>query len=225
MLRNALKTPLLGVLLLSAGCARNAMETSAFRLPWQDVPEKIPGVKAPNERIAELKAIAKYKHSAEQGDQLAAEIQHEQDPLVRLHIVRALATIPGDKASAVLHAGLEDPEESVRIACCEAWGQRGGPEAVEELSTVLRAESSVDVRMAAARALGLTKQATAVKPLAEVLADNDPAMQRRAIESLKGVSGKDYGYDLQAWRQYAAGETVQQRERGLAERLFGRSLF
>jgi HEAT repeat protein len=225
MLRNALKTPLLSVLLLSAGCARNAMETSAFRLPWQDVPEKIPGVKAPNERIAELKAIAKNKHSAEQGAQLAAEIQHEQDPLVRLYIVRALAAIPGDKASAVLHAGLEDPEESVRIACCEAWGQRGGSEAVEELSTVLRAESSVDVRMAAARALGLTKQPTAVKPLAEVLADNDPAMQRRAIESLKGVSGKDYGYDVQAWRQYAAGETVQQRERGLAERLFGRSLF
>jgi HEAT repeat protein len=226
MHRNVLNTALIVALLSFVGCARNAIDSrSAFRLPWQNAPEQVPGVKAPKERISELKEMAKSPLSAEQGEKLAAEIQHEQDPLVRMHIVRTLAKIPGPTSAKVLHAGLDDPEESVRIACCEAWGERGGPEAVEELSTVLQAESSIDVRMAAARALGTTKNGAAVKPLGEVLADSDPAMQRRAIESLKGVSGKDYGYDVQAWRQYAAGETVQQRERGLAERLFGRSLF
>ena len=220
MVRNSLRVLVLGGLVLAASCARNETDRSAFMFPWQERPEKIPGVKTPQERIKELKAIAEASTpSADVSAQLAKEIQHEQDPLVRLHIVRALTKLPDATASAVLHAGLEDPQESVRIACCEAWGKRGGPEAVQELTTVLEAESSVDVRMAAARALGETKNATAVKPLADVLADNDPAMQRRAIESLKSVSGKDYGGDVQAWRQYAAGEAVQKRPQSLAERL------
>jgi hypothetical protein len=29
-------------------------------------------------------------------------------------------------------------------------------------------------------------------------------MQRRVVESLKAVSGRDYGNDMTAWRQYAA---------------------
>jgi HEAT repeat protein len=207
-------------LLAASGCAQSPTQ-SAFRFPWQQPPEKIPGVKTPQERIEELKALPLASAPAVDGlaEQLAKEIQHEQDPLVRLHIVRTLAKMPGPLASAVLHAGLEDPDESVRVACCEAWGSRGGPEAVEELSTVLQAESNIDVRMAAAKALGETKNAAAVNPLAEVLADNDPAIQRRAIESLKSVSGKDYGYDVKAWRQYAAGEKVETKPVSIAERL------
>ncbi len=204
----------------AAGCARNGAHQNAFLLPWQERPETVPGVKSPQERISELKAVASAATpTVGMSEQLAREIQQEQDPLVRLHIVRALAKIPDATASAVLHAGLEDPEKLVRVACCEAWGQRGGPEAVQELTTVLEAESDVDVRMAAARALGETKNTAAVAPLASVLSDNDPAIQRRAIQSLKAVSGKDYGYDVQAWRQYAAGESVPDKPVSFAERL------
>jgi hypothetical protein len=202
------------------GCARDGGDSQAFLFPWQERPEKIPGVKTPQERISELKTIAASRTpAAGLSEQLAKEIQQEQDPMVRQHIVRALARMPDARAAAVLHAGLEDPEKNVRIACCHVWGERGGPEAVQELTTVLEAESDVDVRMAAAKALGETKNAAAVQPLASVLADNDPAIQRRAIESLKSVSGKDYGYDVQAWRQYAAGEPVQTEPVSIAERL------
>ena len=218
--------PVIWLLLLVAGsgCAHTA-DQSAFRFPWQEVPEKIPGVKTPQERIEELSALPAVtgQQAAELAEQLAREIQREQDPLVRMHIVRALAKLPDARAAAVLHLGLEDPSDMVRIACCEAWGSRGGPEAVTELSTVLQAESNIDVRMAAARALGETQDAAAVKPLADTLTDNDPAMQRRIMESLKNVSGKDYGYDVQAWRQYAAGETPQTQSVSIAERL--RQLF
>jgi hypothetical protein len=201
------------------GCARTT-NGSKFAFPWQnDTKEKIPGIKTPQERIDELKELAaKGPNKPEVSAELARQIQHEQDPQVRLYIVRAMATMTDQTASAVIHAGLEDPSNEVRIACCEAWGKRGGPEAVRELSTVLEAESNIDVRLAAARALGVTKQTTAVPVLAKMLADNDPAMQRRVIESLKGVSGKDYGYDVEAWRQYAAGEKVKTRSLSLAER-------
>jgi HEAT repeat protein len=209
----------IGVLML-AGCAPGAGR-SAMRFPWQTQPT-VAGVKTPQQRIEELKTLADTSDlPPETTAKLIKEIRTEQDPLVRLHIVRVLAKLPDPSASAVLHAGLEDPENSVRIACCEAWGVRGGPEAVTELTTVLHAESNVDVRMAAAKALGATGEATAAQPLAEVLADNDPAIQRRAIESLKSVSGKDYGYDVPAWRQYAAGQPVEHRPVSFAERLRG----
>jgi HEAT repeat protein len=212
---------LICLLMLIVSCAKPVAERQAFRFPWQEKPEKIPGVKTPQERIAELKAVksSATTSSAQTAEQLAKEIQREQDPLVRLHIIRAIAELPDPKASAVLHAGLEDPDEAVQIACCEAWGDRGGAEAVQELTTVLEAESNIDVRLAAAKALGDTKSAAAVKPLADVLADNDPAMQRRAIESLKSVSGKDYGYDVQAWQQYASGKPVEKKPISFAERL------
>ena len=225
MARYVLRLLIVTAFLSTLSCARNASDATAFRFPWQEKPDRVPGVKTPQERIHELKAIAAAPPSPGIAEQLAIEIQREQDPQVRCHIVRALAKVQDPKAAAVLHAGLEDPEQSVQIACCEAWGKRGGAEAVQELSTVLQAESNVDVRMAAARALGQTSHTAAVQPLADVLADNDPAIQRRAIESLKAVSGKDYGYDVQAWRQYAAGGPVQPKERSIAERLFGRSLF
>jgi HEAT repeat protein len=192
-----------------------------MRFPWQQ-PPTIAGVKTPQQRIEELKVLAKSSSlPPETTAQLVKEIQTEQDPQIRLNIVRVLAKLPDPSASAVLHAGLEDPDNSVRVACCEAWGTRGGTEAVTELSTVLHAESNIDVRMAAAKALGVTREATAVQPLAEVLADNDPAIQRRAIESLKNVSGKDFGYDVPAWRQYAAGQPVEPRPVSFAERLRG----
>jgi hypothetical protein len=221
MVRNVFWTVILSALASVVGCARNGADDNAFLFPWQERPEKVPGVKTPQERIEELKAlpVASTLPASQLAEQLAKEIQREQDPQVRLHIVRALAKVQDPKAAAVLHAGLEDPEETVRIACCEAWAVRSGPEAIEELTTVLEAESNIDVRMAAARALGDTKNTAAVGPLSRVLADNDPALQRRAIESLKSVSGKDYGYDVQAWRQYAAGESVQTRPVSFAERL------
>lgn len=219
--RNQIAWPMLIAMLALAGCAPTNGR-SAMRFPWQKPPATIAGVKTPQQRIEELKAW-EGGSSAPPGlaAQLVKEIQTEQDPQVRLHIVRVLAVLPDPSASAVLHAGLEDPDNSVRIACCEAWGKRGGAEAVTELTTVLRAESNIDVRIAAAKALGSTGQVSAVQPLADVLADNDPAIQRRAIESLKSVSGKDYGYDVPAWRQYAAGETVTPRPVNFAERVRG----
>jgi hypothetical protein len=48
-----------------------------------------------------------------------------------------------------------------------------------------------------------------VAPLGEALTDNDPAMQYRAILSLKNVTGKDLGNDVEPWRQYVKGETPQ----------------
>ena len=60
--------------------------------------------------------------------------------------------------------------------------------------------------MAAARELRRFPERTAYQALGLALQDDDPALQYRAIESLKAASGKDYGNNLQAWQQFAEGQ-------------------
>lgn len=60
--------------------------------------------------------------------------------------------------------------------------------------------------MAAARELRRFQDPLAYQALGLALQDEDPALQYRAVESLREASGKDYGNDLQAWQQFAQGQ-------------------
>jgi hypothetical protein len=140
-------------------------------------------------------------------DQLARQIQVEPDPLVREAVVRAIAEFRTPMAQAVLEAGLSDENVAVRKECCRALGRRAEAASVSSLANALRGDKNVDVRMAAADALGKIKSPEAIKALAVALDDRDPAMQYVGVQSLKAITGKDYGPDVQAWRQVAAGGT------------------
>jgi HEAT repeat protein len=112
----------------------------------------------------------------------------------------------------------------VRVAACEAWSRRGGPEAVHALSKVLHGDTELDVRLAAARALGALRDRTAIPALGLALEDANPALQWRAIQSLKAVSGRDFGDNVPAWRQFVQSGAAPEREHpSLADRV--RDLF
>jgi HEAT repeat protein len=140
-------------------------------------------------------------------DQLARQIQVEPDPLVRQAVVQAIAEFHTPMAQQVLEAGLNDDDAAVRIACCRALGRRAGPASVPSLANALRSDQDVDVKLAATEALGKIKSPESVKALAAALDDRDPAMQYVGVQSMKSATGKDYGPDVQAWRQVAAGGT------------------
>jgi HEAT repeat protein len=140
-----------------------------------------------------------------QTDQLARQIQIEPDPLVREAIIRAVAEFKTPLAQQVLEAGLADENQLVRVACCQSLGKRGDERSVAALANSLRQDKQIDVRIAAAEALGKIKSPNSVSALAVALDDHDPAMQFAGMESMKAVTGKDYGGDVQAWRQLAAG--------------------
>ena len=55
--------------------------------------------------------------------------------------------------------------------------------------------------------------------LGEALADADPAMQYRAVLSLKQATGKDLGNSVDRWQQYVKGEQPASRPRRWAERI------
>lgn len=194
-----------------AGCAD--MDILPNWVPFQGpASDKLPGVVTPAERITELRKLTEKagQSSAEEkqrvSQQLAESIRTEKDPLIRMEIIRALGRYPGPGADAILKAAMNDADTHVRVVACEAWGKRNDADAVKLLSEALQSDVSADVRLAAAKALGETKNADAVAALGEALNDTDPAMQYRAVLSLKQVTGKDMGNDVNRWQQYVKGE-------------------
>ena len=151
--------PLLALGLLSSGCQDSWLYK---RMPFYVEPH-VPGITTSWERIDELKKLIKEepkKTPAEReaiSEELAKEIQTAKDPLVRMYILKTVAVYPTAMAGRVLTAGMSDPEASVRVVCCKAWGIRGGREAVEPLANALSNDPNFDVRMAAARSLGKIK--------------------------------------------------------------------
>ncbi len=193
-------------------------------VPFQSAAsDQLPGVVTPAERIADLRKLADKaaNTSAEEklrvSQQLVASIRTEKDPLIRDEIIRTLGRYPGPGVEAILKAALSDADTQVRVAACEAWGKHGDATAVKLLSEALRSDVDADVRLAAAKALGDTKNSEAVGPLGEALNDADPAMQYRAVLSLKRVTGKDLGNDVNRWQQYVKGE-VQETPPSMVER-------
>ena len=105
------------------------------------------------------------------------------------------------------------------MAACEAWGKRNDAQAVSLLSEALRSDVDSDVRLAAAKALGETKNPAAVAALGEALSDSDPAMQYQAVLALKQSTGKDLGDNVERWQQYVKGELPKDPTPSLADRV------
>ena len=210
---------LASAVLLLSGCA-----SGPTWLPWGGPhTDHVAGITPPAERIAEVAGLgerARRASSAEKreiGSQLAAAIREEEDPMIRAAVVRALRYCEGPESDGVLQSALQDPSGDVRVAACEVLGQRGGNESIRLLGERLGSDMDKDVRLAAARALGETGDPEAVAALGNVLADADPAMQYRAVLSLKNVTGKDFGNDVTLWQQYVRGELPKREQ--VAEQL------
>lgn len=161
-------------------------------------------------RIKELTARSKAAkaQSAERQieftQELAAEMLREHDPRVRVRILQTAADYDTGSATAVCKGALQDPADQVRLAACDVWAKRGGEEAVGLLAERFRSDSDHDVRLRALRMLGTLKDKEAIPVLAKALEDSDPAVQYRAVASLKEISGRDLGNDVNVWRAWAA---------------------
>lgn len=213
----------LGLTASAAGCAD--MRPPRIRAPWAIKETKSdPRFPTPKERLEQLAELRKDgpRQSAEEQDQLARalgeQIATELDPIIRVAQYRVVAVLQGPTSHLVLAQGLGDADRDVRIACCDALAERGGPDATRLLCQAATSDADADVRLAGLRALGKTRDATAVAALGSALEDSSPAIQYRAMRSLEEVTGERLGYDVHAWRQYVQ-SGAPPREETLAERL------
>lgn len=199
---------LLAALAVSSGCA----QTAAWKMPWEDrsradrIEEKY-GQTA-DQRVAAVKelAAAARREGGPQEEAFTAELVRtmlaEHDPRVRAEILEVAATFETPSALSICRGGLEDPDVTVRMAACDAWAERGGDEAVRLLAHRYQTDTDIDVRLEAVRMLGAVKDEAAIPALARALEDPDPAVQYRAVVSLKKVSGRDLGDDVNRWRAW-----------------------
>ncbi|MGQ9576791.1 MAG: HEAT repeat domain-containing protein [Thermoguttaceae bacterium] len=189
-----------------AGCA----SWSRFGGPVADC---VPGVTPPAERIAQINRLAKQASSKDPAQQraivgeLAAELSSQRDPLVREAIARALGAYAVPEAVEALRLAAEDPNPDVRIAACKALARQRGSDATALLRQILAGDTDVDVRLAAAWALGEIRDPVCVPTLKTALEDRDPAMQYRAVISLRNILSEDLGNDVDRWREYLRGGT------------------
>jgi hypothetical protein len=159
------------------------------------------------QRLARQAAAAKAGTREQQSQftrALVAEILAAHDPELRCRIVATVADFDTPEANAILAGGLQDPDDSVRMAACTAWGRKGGPNAVQLLSTRYASDADLGVKLRALSALAELDDAAAIPTLAKALDDADPVVRKRAMQSLKQVSGRDLGDDVNAWRAWAA---------------------
>jgi HEAT repeat protein len=159
--------------------------------------------------------------------ELAQRLKDEQHPVLRSEIIRTLGMIPSPIASEALAAATNDTDADVRVVACDVWGKRGGEEARQALIKVLGSDTDADVRIAATRQLGHFKNdPQAMQALKLALDENNPALQFRAVESLRGMTGKDYGSDLIAWKEYIdGGNPPEPPAASIAERIKGFKLY
>jgi HEAT repeat protein len=178
--------------------------------------------------VADIQQLGREARNADPAvqQQLAAELAQrftgEPDPLLRERLVTALAPVPSPAASEALRQAVQDRDTAVRLRAVEAWGDRPVAEAIPVLAEVLASDTDTDVRLAATRALGRFRDPAAVRPLSVALEDSDPALQYRAVQSLKKITDRDFGADLVAWRRFARGEVVESSQgRSVVSRLTG----
>ena len=199
-------------LLSAGGCADGFVpEARALnpyvRKEWEADEKRGPTYYKRMDELRQVRAEANRMSEVER-QRLAKEIIYvlaiEKSPTVRAELVKTLAVLPGPASLVALEGASTDNDPDVRTAACQALAGQQGPEAIQLLAQ-LTGDADLDVRMEAARALGRHKSPAAAKALALSLEENDPAVQRVAMQSLKSSTGKDYGMSVQTWREYLDG--------------------
>ncbi|MCH5372361.1 MAG: HEAT repeat domain-containing protein [Planctomycetes bacterium] len=212
---------------LLSGCVDGPFYSLWYRKQWLDDEKFGPTLFTRLEELENLRDEAgrmTEQQQAELARRLTHSVTEDASAVYRAEAARTLGSLRTNLAVEGLQKAAADQEKSVRIAACEAWGERGDHLAMEVLGRVLRSDQDLDVRMAAARELGKFEDPAAVQSLAVALDDSDPALQFRAIESLRRVTGEDFGNSIPAWRQFVRGEPVDRPEPpSIAQRL--RTLF
>lgn len=133
--------------------------------------------------------------------------QNSNNSILRAEATLALAEFSTPQTIPTLQRAIDDADADVRVAACKAWGRRGGPEALDALTRTVTDDSDLDVRLAATTELAKFKDQNSVQALSVALNAKDPALQHRAVQSLKSVTGQDYGDNVPAWRDFVEGRS------------------
>ncbi|MFW6066561.1 MAG: HEAT repeat domain-containing protein, partial [Planctomycetota bacterium] len=131
----------------------------------------------------------------------ATLLASDTDPRVRSAAVRALGKADDKTYLPDVVKALDDPDQQVRRDAAASLCTLTGEEAVAPLCRHAEEDSSADVRAACAAALRHYPRPEVARTLINALDDSAFSVRYRAKRSLVEMTGRDLGYDADAWRQ------------------------
>lgn len=159
--------------------------------------------------LKQLAAQAQYLPADRQESmsiELAERFKNEPNSLLRAELIQVVGNLNGSVVDETLKLAMKDNDAEVRIAATRALGRRGNEAALETLAAAMADDTNLDVRISIAAELrNFKNSAEATRALGLALEDNDTALQYKAIKSLEEVTGRNYGVNASAWREYLAG--------------------
>lgn len=122
------------------------------------------------------------------------------DAWTRIGAAEALGRIQDERATAILIQVLETGEKNMRVAAAKALGGQANARAVDALMLAVHIDTPqhADVKIAAIRSLGEINDPRSGMFLVRVIASQmHPGCAHAAADSLKKMTGHDFGRDLQ----------------------------
>jgi hypothetical protein len=132
----------------------------------------------------------------------------DADPVVRASAIRGLAIHGSPDHVPILVKALKDSDTQVRLEAARGLQRLHSSVAVDALLTAMRepdsreiagGESEPVVRAEAAGALAQYREPRVLQSLNAGLDDNDLAVNRACLASLRTLTGQDFALDRQAW--------------------------
>lgn len=146
-------------------------------------------------------ALGKLKDK-KASEALSTALLNDGNEFVRGECARAIGAI-GDKSCVPsLIKALKDKSPEARAPTAEVLGDFQVKEASQEIATMVEQDRSYEVRASCAYALGKIKDKTTLPALVNALSDEYQQVRVRALDSLRNITGKDFGEDKTAWQTY-----------------------
>lgn len=125
----------------------------------------------------------------------------DDDASVRGASVRAIGRHGDPEHAPMLVAALRDDDDFVRLESARGLQRIHSVEAVDPLLQLIdeSVEKNIDIRAAAADALGQYQQSRVVLGLISALGDSRLAVNNRVQHSLMILTGQNFGLDRRAW--------------------------
>lgn len=206
--------------LITAGCAEGPLYSTGWISPyaidhWKKEESYGPTVIALREQQVRLREALPTLSPAERESaisDLGQKFRDETNQTLRLEYLKTVGVAQEPSAIPILVGATADRSLLVRAAACDALKGRNAPEAQERLRTLAESDVSVDVRLAAIRAMEGDASEGTLGTMGRLLEDDDPAIQFRTMATLEATTGKELGKDRRAWTAYLAGEEPEIRQ-------------
>ena len=135
---------------------------------------------------------------------MIAKLDEGREPIaIRAVITRSLGNLGDRRARQAILRGIADTDNAIiRVEACRALGKVGLPEDATTLARVMTIDRLEDCRIAAIESIGSLKSRE--PRILQMLIDgmdhpDDPAIRYQCVESLRTITGKDYGIDPADW--------------------------